>query len=98
MICAFTIKANKVTNHPKLLVHRSVCVVSSDRFMILKGEVDMEALEKDYRINEQGMVLECRERPDSSIKVVRTFSLRNLTLSKLLRSIQDLVAGEQKPV
>jgi hypothetical protein len=66
--------------------------------MILKGEGDMEAFEKEYRINEQGMVLECRERPDSSIEVVRTFSLRNWTLSKLLRTIQDLVAGEQKPV
>jgi hypothetical protein len=66
--------------------------------MILKGEVDMEALEKEYRINEQGMVLECRERPDSSIKGVRTFSLRHWSFSKLLRSIQNLVAEEEKRV
>ena len=66
--------------------------------MILKGEVDMEALEQQYRINEQGMVLECRERPDSSIKGVRTFSLRNWSFRELLQSIQNLVTGEEKPV
>ena len=66
--------------------------------MILKGEVDMDALEKEYRINEQGMVLECRERPDSSIKGVRTFSLRNWSFRELLQSIQNLVTGEEKPV
>lgn len=58
----------------------------------------MDALEKEYRINEQGMVLECRERPDSSIKGVRAFSLRNWSFCKLLRSIQNLDAGEEKPV
>ena len=63
--------------------------------MILKGGVDMEALEQEYRINEQGMVLECRERPDSSIKGVGTFSLRNWNLCKFLRSIQNLVAREK---
>jgi len=66
--------------------------------MIVKGGVDMEALEKEYRINEQGMVLEVREIPDSSIKGVRTYSLRNWSLCKLLRSIQDSVAGKEKLV
>jgi hypothetical protein len=66
--------------------------------MILKGEVDMEALEKEYRINEQGMVLECLEKPDSSIKGIKTFSLRNWNFSKLLRSIHNSVAREEKLV
>ena len=64
--------------------------------MILKGGVDMEDLEKEYRINEQGMVLECLERPESSIKGDRKLSFSYWRLCKFLRSIQNLVTREEK--
>ncbi len=57
----------------------------------------MEALEKEYRINEQGMILEYLERLDNSIKGVRTLSLDNVSFITSHQSNQNLAAREEKP-
>ena len=55
----------------------------------------METLEKEYRVNEQGMILEYLERVSSSINRARSLSSDNIDFMTSHHRNQDLIVREE---
>ena len=57
----------------------------------------METLEMEYRVNEQGMILEYFERTGSSINRARSLSSDNIGFITSHQSDQNLIVREDGP-